>query len=77
MKFRTAYIFRIQEMPKETLNCVTEEIPSAPHCMTLQDVMVGRISCNKVQIFSVLNHFLSKIVSLPVKTQQQNMQLIL
>jgi hypothetical protein len=39
--------------------------------------MVGHISCNNGQIFSVLNHFLSKIVSLPVKTQKQDSQLIL
>ena len=33
--------------------------------------MLGHISCNSGQIFSVLNHFLSKIVSLPVKTQKR------
>lgn len=67
----------MQKMPEETLDFINEETLSATHCISLQGVMFGRISCNKSQIFSVLNHFLCEIVSLPVKTQKQDSQLIL
>lgn len=77
MKFSTVYVFIRQEMPEETPDFVTEETIPATDCIALQGVMVGRVSRNKGQIFSGLNHFQSKTVSLPVKTRKQDSHLTL